>query len=234
MNLLNKLKLNINKTLYIISLIIFDRSRLDQVYKNKMKNDDLFYLNLWKSNNFSVPHPQFIKNAIFEQNTLPGCIWIETGTYIGEGTKFLASISKKVITIEPAEDYFKATKTKLNSLKNIDFVYGTSEEKLEEIIQKIENKNLCFWLDGHFSDGDTFLGENWTPVLYELEIIEKYLSKFDNVNILIDDIRLFNPNSTEGEYYPDKNEIVDWCKKNNLSWEIHSDIFIAKKETIKP
>jgi hypothetical protein len=234
MNLLNKLILNIIKVFYILSLIIFDRSRLDQFYKNKMTNDDLFYLNLWKSNLFSVPHPQFMKNAIFEQNTLPDCIWIETGTYLGEGAEFLASISKKVITIEPSEDYFKGAKKRLNSVKNIDFVNGTSEEKLEEIIQEIETKNLCFWLDGHFSGGDTFLGENWAPILYELDIIGKHLSHFDNVNILIDDIRLCNPDSHEGEHYPDKNEIVDWCKNNNLSWEIHSDIFIAKKVTIKP
>ena len=34
-------------------------------------------------------------------------------------------------------------------------------------------------------------------------------------------------------YYTSK-VLVEMCKKNNLSWEIHSDIFIAKKETIKP
>ena len=60
----------------------------------------------------------------------------------------------------------------------------------------------------------------------ELEIIEKNLKNFKNVKILIDDIRLFNLNYHN---YPNINEIVDWCKKNQLQWTIEQDIFIAKK-----
>ena len=46
------------------------------------------------------------------------------------------------------------------------------------------------------------------------------------MNILIDDIRLFDSNF---QNYPSKDLLVDWCKKNKLSWEIEHDIFICKK-----
>mgnify|MGYP001341303556 CR=1 FL=1 len=49
------------------------------------------------------------------------------------------------------------------------------------------------------------------------------------MNILIDDVRLFNK---EFQNYPTKDFIVEWCKKNNLSWTIEHDIFILKKNNI--
>ena len=50
--------------------------------------------------------------------------------------------------------------------------------------------------------------------------------KSDKINILIDDIRLF-----QGKFqnYPNKNTLVSWCKENNFLWEIEQDIFICKK-----
>ena len=57
--------------------------------------------------------------------------------------------------------------------------------------------------------------------------MSEYLEKFEGINILIDDIRLFN-NSFQN--YPKKNYLVNWCKENNLSWEIEHDIFICKKK----
>ena len=59
-----------------------------------------------------------------------------------------------------------------------------------------------------------------------MELIKKFLKKFKNVNILIDDIRLFNGSF---QNYPNKDFLVDWCKENNFSWEIEHDIFICKK-----
>ena len=39
-------------------------------------------------------------------------------------------------------------------------------------------------------------------------------------------IRLFN---NKFQNYPNKDYIIEWCNKNNLSWEIEQDIFICKK-----
>ena len=48
----------------------------------------------------------------------------------------------------------------------------------------------------------------------------------DKINILIDDIRLFN---NKFQNYPKKDYLVNWCKDNNFDWEIEQDIFICKR-----
>ena len=79
----------------------------------------------------------------------------------------------------------------------------------------------------HLQNIKTFGTEDTaTPIRVELDYIEKTLNNFKKMNILIDDIRLFNSNF---QNYPSKDLLVDWCKKNKLSWEIEHDIFICKK-----
>ena len=80
----------------------------------------------------------------------------------------------------------------------------------------------------HLRNTKTFGTEiDGTPILKEMELIKKFLKSFKNVNILIDDIRLFNGNF---QNYPSKDFLVEWCKENNFLWEIEHDIFICKKK----
>ena len=74
--------------------------------------------------------------------------------------------------------------------------------------------------------GKVYDENNGTPIKLELNLIQNYLNNFKKVNILIDDIRLFN---NKFQNYPNKNYIIEWSNKNNLSWEIEQDIFICKK-----
>jgi hypothetical protein len=58
-----------------------------------------------------------------------------------------------------------------------------------------ENKEkVIFWLDGHFSSGDTGKGINDCPLIEELRVID---SNCHNSLIIIDDYRLFGTNSAE-------------------------------------
>ena len=187
----------------------------------------------WKKRNFNSPSPEFIKHQIIRNNNLENSVWIETGTYYGETTKLLSRISYKTVTIEADEFLYKNTKDRMESYKNVEFLNGKSEDLLLSSIQSNLNfKNICIYLDAHLCSDhlrntSTFGNEdNATPIKLELEIIEKFLSNFDKVNILIDDIRLFDKNF---QNYPNKSGLVEWCVKNKLSWEIEHDIFICKK-----
>ncbi len=77
------------------------------------------------------------------------------------------------------------------------------------------------------NDGSVQGGEiaDAKPLKLELEIIEKLLSNFSKVNVLIDDIRLFDKNF---QNYTTKNDLINWCNKNNFEWDIQHDILIAK------
>ena len=187
----------------------------------------------WRKRNFSPPSPEFIKHQIIKNNNLENCIWIETGTYYGETTSLLATISKKTVSIEADEKLYNLVKKKLNHLSNVEILFGKSEEMLSNAIKSnINFDNICIYLDAplchdHLTNKKTFGDEDkGTPIKLELNLIENYLNNFKKVNILIDDIRLFN---NKFQNYPNKNYIIEWCNKNNLTWEIEHDIFICKK-----
>ena len=188
----------------------------------------------WKIRNFLPPSPDSIKHQVLINNNYSDSLWIETGTYYGETTKLLSKISKKTISIEADKELFETSKKKLKNLKNLELFYGKSEDLLDKLISENLNfKNICIYLDAHLCQDhlkniQTFGSEDTaTPILKELEIIKKYYGKFEKINVLIDDIRLFYGNF---QNYPDKNILVDWCKENNFSWEIEHDIFICKKK----
>ena len=188
----------------------------------------------WKIRNFLPPSPDSIKHQVLINNNYSDSLWIETGTYYGETTKLLSKISKKTISIEADKELFETSKKKLKNLKNVELFNGKSEDLLDKLIsENFDFKNICIYLDAHLCQDhlkniQTFGSEDTaTPILKELEIIKKYCGKFEKINVLIDDIRLFYGNY---QNYPDKNILVDWCKENNFSWEIEHDIFICKKK----
>ena len=121
---------------------------------------------------------------------------------------------------------------KFQNSKNIQIINDKSQSILEEILKNNQNhKNICLYLDAHLcmdhlTKEPTFKEKNLeTPIMVELNIIETYLTKFDRVNILVDDIRLFDGKT---QNYPNLNEIVDWARKNKSNWFIEHDIFITK------
>ena len=163
---------------------------------------------------------------------MENCLWIETGTYYGETTLFLSSIAKKVISIEADERLFNLASIKFKLFNNVEIFLSKSEEILETILIKEKDfENLCIYLDAHLcidhiKNIETFgIKNSSTPIVKELKVIEQNLKNFKNIKILIDDIRLFSLNYHN---YPSVNEIVNWCKKNQLQWTIEQDIFIAK------
>ena len=191
-------------------------------------------LNNWFKRNFSSPSPEFVKHEIIKKNNLDNSFWIETGTYYGDTTKLLSNISDEVISIEADKRLYDLAVKKFQNIKNIKIINDKSQSALEEILKNSENhKNLCLYLDAHLcmdhlTKTPTFKEENLeTPIMVELNIIENYLKKFDKVNILVDDIRLFDGKT---QNYPNLNVIVDWARKNNSNWFIEHDIFIIKFE----
>ncbi|MDA9744473.1 hypothetical protein N9U84_01740 [Candidatus Pelagibacter sp.] len=203
---------------------------MSEYFKKKFwKHINRRSLNNWYKRNFSSPSPEFVKHQVIKKYNLQKSLWIETGTYYGDTTKILSDISEKVISIELDKRLYDLAIKKFKNLKKINVINGQSQNLLEDILKNESYKNLCLFLDAHtcldhitnklISKNETLE----TPIMIELDIIENYIKKFNNVNILIDDIRLFDG---KNQNYPNINEIVDWARKNNSSWFIEHDIFI--------
>ena len=208
MSLINKLQLAVKK--------IYRRAKyylLDYIF--------------WFKRDFSAPSPSYVKHKVLMRNSTKNSIWIETGTYLGETTAFLQESSRHVYTFEPEPTLFSRALSFFSKKTNVTVINSTSEKGFPKLLPEIFGE-VNFWLDGHFSSGITYQGENDTPVLDELNNIENFRQNFTKLSVFIDDIRCFGSEDPNYANYPSLNLIVDWAKRNSLIWHIEHDIFIAK------
>jgi len=119
--------------------------------------------------------------------SIPAKIFVETGTYMGETTKVASGLFETVHTIEIAPHFYDKAKN-LFSGTNVTCHLGDSSILLNDICQTLD-RPTCFWLDGHWSAGNTGKGIKNVPLYEELEIIMSRCSQ--PCVILIDDCRLF-------------------------------------------
>ena len=132
--------------------------------------------------------------------------FIETGTYMGATIDNIKNYFNNIYTIELNKDLYLYSKNKFKNIKNINCLNGSSTDKLQMLLQQ-NNQDTIFFLDGHWSGGETSKGPEDVPLLTELQIINKY---FKNKGIIIiDDLRLFETNNNE--------DWSDISKKNILS-----------------
>lgn len=132
--------------------------------------------------------PSVIK--LFERhNNNP--VFVETGTLQGEGVKSaLFAGFTEIHSIELAEKHYLYSKDLLKYQNNIHLYHGDSQSVLQGILDGIES-TITFWLDAHYSGGDTAFKDVLYPLMKELEIIGKH--KIKNHTIIIDDLRLLRP-----------------------------------------
>ena len=178
----------------------------------------------WRKRNYLAQAPQFVKQEVFLKYGIANAQWVETGTYKGITTTFLANHFSQVHSIEPAQDLYEKA-VKLFKGKNVSLYNDVSESVLPYLLPKL-NGEINFWLDGHSSDGITFKGKKDCPVEDELSAIKRNLSNFTRMTILIDDVRIFASDSHNYSGYPSIDYLVDWARENRFSWQIEHDIFI--------
>jgi hypothetical protein len=181
----------------------------------------------WEDREFAAPSPPFIKQKVLLRNGLRDATWVETGTYMGETTSVLSKVAKMVYSIEPEPTLFSKAEQRFSNTSNVKIIKGLSEEVLPKLLPTIRG-NICFWLDGHYSEGITFRGPRDTPVLDELTAIGENIPKTGKIVVMVDDVRCFDPRNPEFTAYPPVDVLVDWARKHNLAWHIEHDIFIAK------
>jgi hypothetical protein len=202
---------------------LFSNLRAKMRARRGLKNEE----REWIGRQYAAPSLAHIKRAVLLRNGVREGTWVETGTFMGDTAALLAIKAKEVYTIEPDKTLFEKAKTRFQNNQRIHVIHGLSEHVLPSLLANL-NGTVNFWLDGHYSGGITHQGPTDCPVREELKSIEKNLPRYESVSVLIDDIRCFDPSIPEFADYPDLNYLVDWARKNNLTWHIEHDIFVAK------
>jgi len=117
-----------------------------------------------------------------------GNVFVETGTYQGTTTQAALDLGfKKIYTIELADHFYQNAIRKFARSPQVVCVFGDSTTKIKEVLNEL-NESAVFWLDGHWSLGDTARGDNAVPLYEELDAIANHHIKTHT--ILIDDLRL--------------------------------------------
>ena len=96
-------------------------------------------------------------------------IFIETGTLIGETILSMEDNFNKLYTIEIDETLYNNIKKNYNRNK-INFILGDSTVIFQQLLPTIK-QNTIFFLDGHYSGGNTGFGKIHVPLYDEISLI---------------------------------------------------------------
>ncbi len=170
-------------------------------------------------------------------NKYPNNIFIETGSYLGDGIQqALDAGFNKVISIELSDKYYQISKDRFADNPNVKIVLGDSFLVLPDILKDI-TEPITFWLDGHNSGGDTGFGIFMAPLIQELNVIKDH--KIKTHTILIDDMRLWPDKDAEQDILLgfNKEDILNRLLELNKDYKISyedgyqdNDILVAHLE----
>lgn len=152
-------------------------------------------------------------------------VLIETGTYTGHMVLAMVDRFEEIYSIElDAALWAKATQLFVRH-KHVHLVQGASEKVLPEVLARIVQP-CAFWLDAHYSGGQTAQGKTETPIVQEVQCILRHCCAGEHV-LLIDDARCF----TGQNNYPALDELREIIHTAQPMWcfEVRDDIIRAHR-----
>lgn len=115
--------------------------------------------------------------------------FIETGTYLGDTVSVMREVFDEVYSIELSEDLHRQAAERFAGDEKVILLLGNSSEKLREAVRMSADPSVIFWLDAHWSGGNTARAIENTPIVNELEAIQKH--QLERSIVMIDDLRYF-------------------------------------------
>lgn len=112
---------------------------------------------------------------------------VETGTLVGDMVEAMKNHFAQIYSIEISHELARKAQQRFANDSNVAIIESDSAVALKTLVPEIREPSL-FWLDGHYSGGNTGKGEKDTPIMEELATI--YSSDIAHV-VLIDDARCF-------------------------------------------
>ncbi len=139
-----------------------------------------------------------LKNPVYESQWNAGYQWkhalllhlakkfnlqtfVETGTHFGGTLNAMQPHFEQLYSIELSEHWYQHAIGMFWNIRNIELIQGDSAVELPKLLGALPNKSL-FWLDAHYSGGDTAMSED--PLKKEVEAI---ICLRPNSLIVIDD-----------------------------------------------
>jgi len=151
----------------------------------------------WERNGRTTSPPHLVKQRVIRRYaTKHHCsTLVETGTFRGDMILAMLNDFRTLYSIELHPELHSRARSLFSHRPHVRLLHGDSGEKISEVLAGLEEPAV-FWLDGHFSGGNTAKGNLNTPIIAELDKVLSH--NISNHVVLIDDARLF----TGAEDYP--------------------------------
>lgn len=141
---------------------------------------------------------------------------IETGTYEGATVAACLGHFERIYTIELDQALYNAARDRFANEPTVTVIHGDSCTELSRLAVDVTGPVL-FWLDAHYSHGETAKGPHDPPLPWELSAI---LGRGEPDVILIDDARHMGVLP----HYPSIKEIRKLVGKRASGFEVRRDI----------
>ena len=140
----------------------------------------------WESNGRPVPAPVLYKiKTIVEYAQKYGTkIFVETGTNRGVTIGSVHMNFKDNYSVELADHLYEYCRDLFKNYERIHLYHGLSEEELPKILEKVTEPAI-FWLDSHYSAGETAKGPTSSSLYKEIPAILSH--PINGHVILVDD-----------------------------------------------
>ena len=147
-------------------------------------------IGIWEALDYPIPPPSAYKQRTVREYAARLGIknLVETGTWHGDMIKACLNHFDHIYSIELGEKLAARALKKFAKHRHLKIMQGDSGLLLPAILKAL-NGPAIFWLDAHYSAGDTVKGEAVTPIQAELAAILG--SPISEHVILIDDARVF-------------------------------------------
>ena len=144
----------------------------------------------WQKGGMSGPPPHIVKQRVLAEyaQRFDLRILVETGTYYGDMVAAMRSHFDRIYSVELSEKLHRLCAKRFKNDPHVKLYLGDSGIVLKKIVNEL-NQPALFWLDGHYSAGNTAKGEKETPIFEELDTILR--AKIRNHIIIVDDARCF-------------------------------------------
>jgi hypothetical protein len=161
--------------------------------------------------------PSLTLNEVKHYSKWKSIVFIDTGTYMGDTLYNMLHDFNKLYSIELSEKYFSQAVKRFDDNK-VTIIHGDSTIILKTLLNEV-NASIFFWLDGHWSGGDTAKGDVDCPLLEEITIINDICKS--KCIIAIDDVRLFGTNINENWLNVTRENILNIVKNRLISCEYY-------------
>lgn len=123
------------------------------------------------------------------KRALPIDVFVETGTFEGQTIETVLPFFEEIHTCEVSEHLHAEVTKRFAEVNKLHSVLGDSGRILLDLMPRLRNRSVLFWLDAHWcADEQTAGTHSQCPLLDELEAIKELNA--ESV-IVIDDARLF-------------------------------------------